>query len=214
MPKFGKKSKRLDYYEAFDRQAAIAVKEIKAVQEALKDYEGAEALEGALAAVHEIEHEGDVVCHEIWDAILPDFITPIDREDIITTARLVDDLVDRIEEILQEFYLYDVKSLHPEVENFLDIIHKECEALVVAVDCFKNVKRGREAFQEAIDAVYAAEDEADELYMRVIRGLYTDPEAKPIYCYMWTQIFETLEDCCDTGEEIADFLHAVMLKQG
>ena len=97
MSKLGKKkSKRLDYFDAFERHAKLCLKEIKQIQDCVEHFEGAASLKEGLVSIHEIENAADDVSHEVWDAILPDFVTPIDREDIIKLTSHLDDLADKL----------------------------------------------------------------------------------------------------------------------
>lgn len=208
-----KKSKRrLDYFDAFERHAKLCLKEIKEIRKCFDNY-GHYDMKECLDAIHKIENEADEVAHEVWDAILPDFVTPIDREDIIKLTTSLDDLADTLEEIYQGFYMYDITVMHENVKPFLDILYRECDKLVIATVDFRNFKKSKDFFP-SIDEVFSCEDEADLLYMQTIRSLHSNHSQDPFYVHVWTRIFETLEDCADKGEDIADLMHAIMLKNG
>lgn len=214
MSKLGKKkSKRLDYFDAFERHAKLCLKEIKQIQECVEHFEGAASLKEGLVSIHKIENAADDVSHEVWDAIMPDFVTPIDREDIIKLTSHLDDLADKLEEIYQDFYMYDIEVMHESVVPFLELLRRECEKLEAATADFRNFKKSK-TFFKSIDEVFKCEDEADVLYMDTIRSLHKDHHDDPFYVHVWTRIFETMEDCADQGEDIADLMHAIMLKNG
>src|SRR5262245_51446471 len=46
-----------------------------------------------------LEHSGDEITREIFDALNSSFITPFDREDIRSLATDLDDILDYIEEV-------------------------------------------------------------------------------------------------------------------
>ena len=90
----GKKSKKFDYFEAFERQTALAVKESELLIEAIENFTTAEAIKDIMPRAQDIEHEGDEISHDMYTAIATDFITPIEREDIISLTQYLDDIVD------------------------------------------------------------------------------------------------------------------------
>ncbi|MFR3273714.1 MAG: DUF47 domain-containing protein [Slackia sp.] len=82
---------------------------------------------------HEIEHAADKVCHSIFQAVSVDFITPIDREDIISLTQSMDDILDYMEATIQRFYMFNLTSMHPRAIDFARLLLKSCEALKVAM---------------------------------------------------------------------------------
>ncbi len=54
-------------------------------------------------AIHDLEHAGDSITHEIFKGLNKVFITPIDREDIMVLASKVDDVTDGIEATIARF---------------------------------------------------------------------------------------------------------------
>lgn len=206
-----KKKRKFDYYDAFEMQTALAVKEAKMLEQVVKSFTKAEDLEDHLKGAHALEREADTVCHDVFDALMPDFVTPIDREDIIAMAESLDEIVDKIEEIIQGFYIYDIHFMHKDVEPFVKLIVKSCEALSEAMADFRNCKKSSK-FQSLVVRVNDLEDEADRLHMSVIRSLYTVERENPVRVMVWTALFNAMEDCVDQCEAVADQMSAVMVK--
>lgn len=206
-----KKKRKFDYYDAFESQAAIAVKEAKLLKEVVGEFTSASALEEPLARAHALEREGDSVCYHIVEALLPDFVTPIDREDIINLAQSLDEVTDMIEEIMQRFYLYDIHFMHDEAKPFARLLVRATEALSEAMVDFRNCKKSTK-FQALIAQVNDLEDEADQLYVKIIRDLYTVERDNPVRVMVWNNIFELMEDCADQCEAVANMMGTVMVK--
>lgn len=205
------KKKKFDYYDAFERQAAYAVKEAKLLQEVVNEFKTAEDIQGYLDRAHAIEHEADLVCHDVIEALLPDFVTPIDREDIIDLIENLDEVTDKIEEVIQLFYMYDIHFMHDDSKVFADMILRSCDALNSAMADFRNCKKSSK-FRQLIVDVNNIEDEADDLYIKVIRGLFTVDREKAVRVYVWTRIFEVMEDCVDQCETVANKMNSIMVK--
>ncbi|MEG0476100.1 MAG: DUF47 domain-containing protein, partial [Raoultibacter sp.] len=66
------KKHRFDYFDAFENQAGIAVKEAQLLVETIKNFTTAEGLEAAMEKAHQLEHEGDEVNHSIYTAVATD----------------------------------------------------------------------------------------------------------------------------------------------
>ena len=95
----GRKHK-FDYFGAFEQHSKLAVAESALLVETIEQFTEASALEKNTQKAHEIEHEGDTINHKIFKTVATDFITPIDREDIIEMCQALDDIVDDIEDVM------------------------------------------------------------------------------------------------------------------
>ena len=92
-----KNGKKLDYFEAFEKQAELGIAEAKLLVEVIENYKGPDSLDDYIERAHEIEHAGDKLVHSVFDAVTVDFVTPIDREDIISLTQKLDDVLDYME---------------------------------------------------------------------------------------------------------------------
>ena len=79
-----KHKRKYDYFTGFERQVELACIEAKLLTEAIRSFDSSKGFEALLVDAHGIEHEGDEVTHTIFTAIATDFITPIEREDIVS----------------------------------------------------------------------------------------------------------------------------------
>ena len=195
------KKAKFDYFDAFEKQTEVAVKEADLLIEAIEGFTEAEHLKGVMERAHELEHKGDEINHAIFKTVATDFITPIEREDII----------DYIEDVMQRFYMYDVHFMHHDALEFALLIKKSCEALDKAMEDFRNFKKSK-TFKQLIVDVNTYEEEADQLYMRVIRKLHTNDRENPMRVLVWSQIFDRMEKCCDSCEHAADMMSSILLK--
>ena len=206
----GKKHK-FDYFDAFEKQTKLAVQEADLLIEAVEKFTEAEKLKEVMERAHELEHEGDEINHAILKTVATDFITPIEREDIIELSQRLDNIVDFIEDVMQRFYMYDVHFMHHDAEEFACLIKKSCEALDKAMVDFRNFKKSK-TFKQLIVDVNTYEEEADQLYMHVTRKLHTHDKENPMRVLVWSQIFDRMERCCDACENVADTMNTVLLK--
>lgn len=206
-----KKKKKFDYYDAFEAQAALAVKEAKLLKEVVHNFESAADLENDLPRAHAIEREADGVCHSVFEALLPDFVTPLDREDIIAMTESLDEIIDMTEEVIQNFYMFDIHFMHEDAKKFVKLIVRSCEALSEAMADFRNCKKS-DKLNALLVRVNSIEDEADALYLRIIRELYTKECDNPLRVSVWTRLFSAMEDCVDQCEAVANKMSMIMVK--
>lgn len=205
------KRQKFDYFEAFQKQTKVAVAEADLLIEVIENFTEAEKLKDAMDRAHKLEHEGDEINHAIFKTVAVDFITPIDREDVIELAQFLDNIVDYIEDVVQRFYMYDVHFMHHDAHEFACLIKKSCEALDRAMEDFRNFKKSK-TFKQLIIDVNTYEEEADQLFLKVIHKLHTEDRENPMRVLVWSQIFDRMEKCCDACEHTADTMNTILLK--
>ena len=169
-----------------------------------------ETLDKNRTIMHEMEHQGDQIKHTMINRLVKEFVPPIDREDIMALADHLDDVIDKIDDILIRIYMYNIQSLRPEASAFADVILRCCQALRIAVQEFPNFHKSTTLMQAIID-VNSMEEEGDALYIRAVRTLY-EKGGDPVEISAWSELFDRLEDCCDTCEHVADLMETVVLK--
>ncbi len=200
-----------DYFATFHQQAELALEEANVLIEVMENFTTAEAVQEYMPRAHEIETRADELNHSNFNAIAVDFITPIDRDDVIKISQAIDEVVDEIEEVVRELYIMNVHSMHEGAIKMAQIIKKACEALVVVTAEFKNFKKS-DAFRRAVVDANSFEEEADELYAQLIRNLHVEDEDKPMRVLVWSRIFNKMEVCSDVCEHVADIMNSVLLK--
>ena len=203
--------RKFDYFNAFEALSEVAVAEADLLIEAIEGFTEAGALGDTMTRAHELEHKGDEINHAIFKSVATDFITPIEREDIIELAQTLDDIIDYIDDVMQRFFMYDVHFMHRDAPEFAGLIKQSCMALDRAMEDFRNFKKSKK-FKSLIIDVNNYEEEADALFMKVIRSLHTDDRENPMRVLVWSQIFDRMEKCCDACEHAADTMNTILLK--
>lgn len=215
---------KFNYFDAFEKQADLACQEAKLLIDIIENFRTSEALLDDIKRAHEIEHASDMVCHDIFDAVSVDFITPIDREDIISLTQSMDDILDYMEGTIQRFYMFDVQSMHPRALDFAKLLLKGCEALRAAASEFKNFKNAKK-LKPLIVVVGDVEEEADDLFFTVMHDLYTgarkdavssaalsDVREEAVDVFIWDKLFQRMENTADTCERASDIMRSIMMK--
>ena len=197
------------YFENFEKSAELSKKAANYLVECLENYE-ADGIEEMLGNMHEIEHSADLVKHEMNEALAKAFVTPVDREDLDMLSHQLDDVVDLIEEVLQKFYIYDVKAIDPPAVEFAKNIVKSCDLLCSVMTEFENFKKSKK-IQSLIIRLNDVEEECDKLYLSSMRAL-TKSSMDVFEMIAWRKIYESLEACADACEHVSECVGSVIMK--
>jgi uncharacterized protein len=140
------------------------------------------------------------------------FITPLDREDILSLINEMDGVVDRVSELSQRFRLYQIKDLHPtltgQAKN-LSTIAKELNGIIHGLRHQKKLKD----FKPSLDAVSAAMELVKRDREIFLGGLFTgNPD--PLDVIKKKEMHDLLEEAIERCEEATETLARVLLKNG
>ena len=77
---------KFDYFDSFIEQTEVCLEEADLLLKTVEEFTTAEAVKEICERAHEIEHRGDLINHAIYNSIATDFITPIERDDLLAIA--------------------------------------------------------------------------------------------------------------------------------
>ena len=197
------------YFENFAASTALSEKAANYLVTCLENY-NPDTLETMLGEMHEIEHAADVKKHELNEALAKAFVTPVDREDLDMLSNQLDDVTDKIEEVLQKFYIFSISSINPNAIVFAQKIVKACELLRAIMEEFENFKKSKK-LRSLIVELNDVEEECDKLYLTFMREL-TKTSADVLLVISWREIFDALEACVDACEEASECVASVIMK--
>lgn len=199
-----------DYFDAFERQIEFACEEAKMLDGIFHHYDPDKLFE-QLDEMHEFEHGADDVNHEINTHLAIDFITPIERDDILQMAETLDEVVDLIEDVLQSAYIHNIQEMHPYALEMTALIDKSATALHAAMADFRNFKKSNSLKTLLVD-VNDYEESADMIFLKTTRHLYTEHADDPLYVLAWQNVFDALEMAIDECEHVADVMNSTIMK--
>ena len=198
-----------NYFKMFIDIAADAITAATHLKETINNYDP-EKIHEQMLAMHEVEHAADNKKHQMMEKLIAEFITPIEREDIITLSWALDDVLDYMEEIYQILFMHNVKSMREEALVFGELIYQSTVALKTCFDEFEHFKRSKILPKRLIE-VNAIEEKADKLYIDAVRRLHLD-ESDPSKVHTWSVLFLQLERTIDRIEQVADTIELVIMK--
>lgn len=151
-----------------------------------------------------IEHEGDSVTREIFDALNSTFITPLDREDIRSIGTDLDDILDFLEGSAQHLILFELEDSPEALRRFADILVAMCEQVDAITTLLWDLSRA-DRIHDAMVRISDLENEADQLYNTVMADLFKG-KLDPIEIMKWKEVYQGLEDASD---ECKDYTHVI-----
>ena len=204
-------SKKSDsyYFQNFIECVECGCQAAKMLEDNLNHFDTG-LLQDKLDELHRIEHDADKKKHEMMAVLVKAFITPIEREDIILLSQSIDEVTDKIEDVLIRIYINNVQQIRPEALAFIKVIIRCCEALKEVMEEFADFRKSK-TLHGLIIGINALEEEGDRLFIESMRRLHAEV-TDPIEIIAWREIYVYLEKCCDACEHVADVVESVIMK--
>ncbi len=159
--------------------------------------------------IKEVEHKCDFLTHEIIQRLNRTFVTPMDREDIHSLARTIDDVMDAIDHAAALIPLYKIDRVRPGARELAKVISASAEEVRRALEALEK----RTGVLERAVEINRLENEADRIHQRAVGQLF-DEERDPMVVIKWKEILDLLEEATDRCEDVANLLENVVVKQG
>jgi predicted phosphate transport protein (TIGR00153 family) len=158
--------------------------------------------------VKALEHATDDVVSELLVNVNAQFVTPYDRDDLVTLAFAVDDVADAAENAAELLGLYGVVTPTKQSFQLVELLVRACEHLAELLAGLHD----RSGLQERILAIKAVEDEADVIARAARASLFKDDGIDPMVVIRWKGIYEALEDAVDACETAAHRVGNILVK--
>lgn len=197
------------FHELFARDTANLLRAARVF--ALFAEDDLEARRIRMAELRDLEHEGDGITRQIFDALNSTFITPFDREDLRSLASDLDDVLDYIEDVAQQLINFDLSESPDQLKRFAHILVELVAEIERCTELIWNLSNERR-LQESIVRISDLENEADDLYNTVIADLFRSNGRDPLEILKWKEIYDGLENACDQCKDYSHIVGNVIVK--
>jgi predicted phosphate transport protein (TIGR00153 family) len=198
-----------EFYPMFDRQADLLVQAAGKFRGMMEDYGHAPAF---ILEIKELEHQGDIATHEIFDRLNKSFLTPFDPEDIHALASAMDDVLDELEGVAARFAMFNVTKPTPEALQLARILEACAAAIRGAIGALSRIRKdGRDAIMPHLIEVNKRENEADDLTRKVVSELFHG-KMEVLEVVKWKEIYTRLEHATDRAEDVTNILENICVK--
>jgi predicted phosphate transport protein (TIGR00153 family) len=193
-----------DFFALFRRQGGLVRRSCDLLHEMMERFD---RLEERSKQLKDVEHQGDLVTHEIFERLNRTFITPLERDDIHDLASGLDDVMDAAEALGSRLLLFRVKGHTPEALQLTAILAGCGRQIEQAVEHLKDFK-GLMPFTIEINRL---ENEADRISREAVADLFSGTHDL-LDVMRWKEIYGRLEGAADRCEDVANVIEAIVLK--
>jgi uncharacterized protein len=158
--------------------------------------------------VKRLEHEADAIASSLLRSANTLFVTPYDRDDIVTLAFAVDDVADAAENASELLGLYAIVTPTKQSFALCALLVRAAEELALLLEEL----RGSRGSSDRIRAIKEIEDEADDVARAARASLFKDDRIDPVIVIRWKDIYEALEDAVDACDTAAHLVGNVLVK--
>ncbi|MCX5749105.1 MAG: DUF47 domain-containing protein [Candidatus Saganbacteria bacterium] len=195
------------YFEMFERASENVIVTAAQFRDLLKNYTD---VEKKVRDIEELEHEGDIITHEIFDKLNRTFITPIDREDIHSLASELDDVLDFVKASSDRLLLYNIKKPTDESIDQAETLVKISIETSKAIKSLRDMKHSHRIHEYCIE-INSLENVGDNILKNAIAKLFND-NLNPLDVIKWKEIYENIESAIDMCESVANTIGAILAK--
>jgi len=170
-------------------------------------FEHYEDVERKSREIKRVEHEADVITHEIFNRLNKAFMTPLEPEDIHALASHLDDILDDIEGLTARMVMFRIPRVTPEAIELARIIHGAVEQIGKAVE---NMRKLDNLIVFCIE-VNNLENMADEITREMVGRLFED-QTDVFELIKWKEIYGRFEAAADRCEDVANIIENIVVK--
>ena len=207
MVKFRFMPRQDKFFDLFEQSARNMVKSSQALHELINTWT---VLDGRVAEITELEHDGDTITHEIVAQVNRTFVTPLDREDIALLAHTMDDVTDFIHAAADAMFIYKIDEPTQRAKELADIIVQAATEIEKAVQGLRHHADIKQTLEWCVE-INRLENMADRVYRSAMAELFDDA-MDFTQVIKWREIYEHMESATDRCEDVANVLEGVALK--
>jgi uncharacterized protein len=196
-----------EFFDDFDAQAAVTVRGTKLLLALFEDFTD---VERKVAAIKEVEHEGDNIAHRAFERLHRQFITPFDRAEIHRLLSRIDDVLDLTDATAEKLLLYEVGPVPQAAKDLARILVPATEKLQDAVRQMREIKNPAQILASCRD-IKTFESDADALGRAAIAALFKSG-ADTLSIMKWKEIYDLMETATDRCEDVANVIEGVVLE--
>jgi predicted phosphate transport protein (TIGR00153 family) len=168
-----------------------------------------------IATIRDIEVAADAVARKIFIAANRTFNAPIDREDILSLAHVLDDAVDLIEDTAKGIQRYGVRSFPAEMREMADAVVEAAgvlEKVMPFLDSIADDYKTIAALCEQVGQIEGRADESLDLGLTRLRAQLRTGEVDTIGYIDRKELYELIENVVDKCDDVANAIQSITAK--
>jgi predicted phosphate transport protein (TIGR00153 family) len=203
---FRRKSRPDSFLRMICEQAEHTQRGLEALHAYVKEPSEAHAL-----AVRAAEKDADEVRRILIDELNRSFVTPIDREDLFSLSRAIDDVLDYADSTVEEMVLLGVDP-NQYLIRMVSLLRDAAEEINRGVQRLED--RPNVANDHAVRAK-ALENRVESVYREAVGALFNGPRdlEHVVEMLKLREIYRHLSNAADRGDEAANIIGDIVVKQ-
>lgn len=199
------KPRQNDFLDLMIRQGEFAVAVVEALQAYLKKQNDKKSIRA-----RQLENEADEVQRILVHDLMDTFVTPIDREDIFSLSRALDNFIDYVYDTVEELEIFDLEAQGP-VLVIADLLHEMASELHLALQ--RLIDHPGVASEHA-RRVKSLENRVEDLYRHSLAELFQGPQdiAQVMEILKTREVLRHLSNAADQGDIAADTIMDIVVK--
>jgi len=165
--------------------------------------------------IRETEMAADAVARKIFIAANRTFNAPIDREDILGLAHLLDDCVDLIEDTAKGIQRYEVREFPAEMRAMADAVVEAASVLQKVMPSLDSLAKDHKTVYALCEQVGHIEDRADasfDLGLTHLRAQLRAGKVDTIGYIDRKELYELIENVVDKCDDVANAIQSITAK--
>jgi len=201
----------LQFFDLLERLSATVHQGARLLYDHLQAPGDLDAVRRASQKIHEVEHEGDDITHEIIARLNKTFITPLDREDIYGLAVRLDDVLDYVDAVAKRLVTFRVSKPTAQAVELARIILRSTEEVQIGVHLMRDLRHG-EQIRLQCAKINQLENDADFVMREALDDLFNGAARDALDVIKWKDLYEQLEVATDKCEDVANVIETVLVK--
>lgn len=197
-------------YGFFDLFAELGETLVKSAHEFRSLLQSPDLAERYVQSIKDIEHHADDITHRTMTLLHKTFITPLDRDQIHTLIKTMDDIVDFIDASAQRILLFDIRTVPADMVQLADITVDSCELVKKSVAGLKYLKHPQELMASCVE-INRLENEADHVLRAAVAKLFRE-ETDMRNLIKLKELYELMETVTDRCEDVANVIEGIVLE--
>ena len=205
---FNLKPKEEKFFSILAEHAMLVRESTEILHQAINHNETVPEL---MARISETEKIADEIVDRIMAKLHKTFIAPMDREDIFTLAKKLDDIIDCIKAAIERMDLYNIQAPSGRILEMAELILKVGKQVEKSIFSLQDIKKERLRLQARCERIIDMEARGDELYRQEMGKLFREC-TDAIEIIKWKELLVNLEEVLDLSEDVATSLKRVVIK--
>lgn len=165
-----------------------------------------------LERIREYEHIADDVFRDMLSAVRQTFLTPFDRGAMTSLIGAMDDAIDEMLAAARAIDLYELRVLHPEMKEIIDLIAEAAAITNEAIPLLRDVSSNDDRLHQLTARLVQLEGDADDIHAAGLKRAFQEvAKTSSLEFAVAREVFKNLERVTDAFEDVANQIDSIVI---